>query len=101
MSEKKIVTFETVLQSVGKFEMLPTPVRTDSEREPPQPQLVGGGTRGGIMMARILAMSLDDRLEVCRQAVGDPMVVWFAMLSPAERLEFIRSAEHDLRERMG
>lgn len=99
MSEKKIVSFETVLQPVGRFEMLPTPDRTDSEREPPP--LVGGGTRGGIMMARILGMSLEDRVEVCRQAVGDPMVVWFAMLSPAERLEFIRSAEHDIRERLG
>jgi hypothetical protein len=54
------------------------------------------------MVMRILSMTPEERRLIAGDAaVQDPMVVWFAMLTREERAEFVRSAEHDLKERLG
>ena len=98
--EPELVQFATVLQPHGGLQVLPPPKRTEAIREP-IPEPVGGGTRGGLMAMRILSMSDEDRRAVAAEAASrDPGVVWFAMLTVAERAEVIRAAQHDLKERL-
>jgi hypothetical protein len=93
----RLVTFSTTLQPGAVMELMKPAERTDVVREP-----VSRGTRGGLMFMRIMAMSdADKRQLVGDAAIEDASVVWWAMLTAQERREFMRSAEHDLKERFG
>lgn len=74
--------------------------------------LVGGsggqplqGTSGSLMMMRILAMSPDDRAAFLadqgRTAPDAPIIVLFAMFTPAERAEVIAAAQARLKDQLG
>lgn len=58
------------------------------------------GTQGGLMIMRILTMSDTEKRAAVADQVGDPLVVWFALLSPAERKQFLAAAERDIKSRI-
>lgn len=95
----RIVELGSVLLPSSSVRLMPPAERTDVPREP---EPAHRGTRGGLMFMLILGMSPEERRRVAGDAAAvDPSVVWFAMLTPAERAEFIKAAEHDLKERFG
>lgn len=58
---------------------------------------MGRGTKGGLMIMRALTMSPEEKAALVAEQSGDPLVVWFAMLSPAERIAFVQAAERTLK----
>ena len=99
MSEapKRVVEFGATMRPAGRitFDAV-NEVRAD----PDDPEFVRRGSTGAVMMLAAIAMSPAERRQTVGDAAcADELVVWFAMLTPAERRDVIKAAMERLREK--
>lgn len=104
MGEGRVVSFATVVTPRGSLRttaVMTAPERTDRPRSEMTPEQVQAlldnaterGTEGGYLLAKILAMPPEERLQVLQKAVNeDPLVLWFALLPTNARQQIVNAA---------
>lgn len=88
--KKNVVEFSAVMKPAAAMKMVTQEYGPDQDE-------VSRLAKGGQMILNILQMSKAERLAVCEQSIDDLLIVWFAMLTPAERREFMKAAEKQIR----
>lgn len=94
----RIVSFGAQMKPFGRFQLLDPAARTSREAEPLTEKELQRGTQGGIILMRIMTMSIEDRKAQASSQVDDPLFMWFSFLSPEERRYFLKAAEGNLKE---
>jgi len=94
----RIVEFGVTMKPSGFLKVMPPADRADRAIDPLTPEELHRGTKGGLMIMKILGMSDEDKQAHVVTQVGDPLFMWWSFLTPEERRQFIKAAEANLRE---
>lgn len=96
----RVVSFSSHMTPSAKFELMDPAQRTSQEVEPLSQEELQRGTKGGIILMRIMTMSLEERKAQVVTQVADPLLMWFSFLTPEERRQFLKAAEASLTKLM-
>ena len=56
------------------------------------------GTKGGVMIMKILTMTDEERRAHVVTQIDDPLFLWWSFLTKEERRQFLKAAELNLKE---
>ena len=95
-----VVDFSCKMTPSSHLRIMPPAERATEEAERLTPLDFHRGTKGGIMIMKILTMTPDEKRAHVITQVDDPLFMWWSFLSLEERREFLRAAETNLKERL-
>jgi hypothetical protein len=94
----RIVEFGVSMTPSTRLKVMPPAERTERAAERLTAEELHRGTKGGLIIMKILTMSDEDKRAHVVTQIGDPLMMWWSFLTPEERRQFLQAAEQNLKE---
>lgn len=95
-----VVDFSVAMTPSTAVRIMPPAQRATESAEPLSAEALHRGTKGGLMLMRILTMSDDEKRAHAVTQIGDPLFMWWSFLTFEERREILTAAEKNLKEKL-
>lgn len=97
----RIVDFSVNMKpSAAQLRIMPPADRATQDAERLSAEELHRGTKGGLIIMKIMSMSDEEKRAYVVTQIDDPLVLWWAFMSREERRVFLQAAETNLREKL-